>query len=698
MNTAKKSIFFVYLLIICCSSLQGGTWFLPPTDLSNDLQDATSPAISINANGYAVAVWSRSNGTNSIIQAATRAPCSSIWVPTDDISPVSQDGKNPQVAVDPAGNAVVVWERVGGTTNHVMGARLPFGSSTWIPATNNLSANSLNDLMEPHLGVDSNGNAVAVWDWFNSVTGYYEVQGSTLAFGSDTWVATSNLSPPPAPLDGNSNFSQVGVDSAGNAVAVWQYFFRTGNEIIIKGATLTYPSTTWVLTTDPAPFFPLKNDAFNPQIAVSSSGDAVAVWTRNDETFTDVIDSATLASGSSTWVPATASLSSVDPAEEPQVAINSSGDAVAVWTLEGSDFIVQGSTLTSGSNTWAPTTNLSAGGQDSDIPQVALNDQGEAFAVWRTCDCNTFTDIIQASILPSESSVWGSPKDLAAAGEVADLPDVAVDVDRGAVAIWQRSNGTNDVIQVTSYETTDANTSSVVASPPTVPADGNTTSTITVTLRGCSGRPIVGNTVTLAAGSGSSTISPASGPSDAFGRVTFKVKDATPETILYTAAATSDNVLITQKAQVTFTPPTPPQPKPRPPSHFRGEVKKNKFLNRTEVINLLFWNPSPSPSVVEYRIYEGHKIIKTVAASHELRAKIYNRDEDRSYTYKLVAVDSNGVESKPLFLTLSTGSSSSADVLYNFSIMEDGSELNPPTNFPEKQKLCGVGSCARSPC
>jgi len=97
-----------------------------------------------------------------------------------------------------------------------------------------------------------------------------------------------------------------------------------------------------------------------------------------------------------------------------------------------------------------------------------------------------------------------------------------------------------------------ATNSTVSASPASVAANGSTTSTITVTLKDGSNNLLSGKTVTLSAGSGSSTISAASGPSNS-GVVTFTVKDATAEAVTYTATDTTDTITVTQKPIVTFT-------------------------------------------------------------------------------------------------------------------------------------------------
>ncbi len=99
--------------------------------------------------------------------------------------------------------------------------------------------------------------------------------------------------------------------------------------------------------------------------------------------------------------------------------------------------------------------------------------------------------------------------------------------------------------------------STVSASPTSITADGTTTSTVTVTLFDAFSHPVSGKTVTLAQGTGSSTISPASATTNASGVAAFTVKDTKAETVTYTARDTTDNVTITQTAQVTFTPGTP---------------------------------------------------------------------------------------------------------------------------------------------
>ncbi|HEX6788597.1 MAG TPA: invasin domain 3-containing protein [Gaiellaceae bacterium] len=109
--------------------------------------------------------------------------------------------------------------------------------------------------------------------------------------------------------------------------------------------------------------------------------------------------------------------------------------------------------------------------------------------------------------------------------------------------------------------------STIGTAPASVPADGSTTSTVTVTLTDSLDNPIPGKTVTLSQpGGASSSISSASGPSDSNGHVTFTVSDLKGETVAYTATDTTDSVTLTHTASVTFVDSVPPTIAPAGPA------------------------------------------------------------------------------------------------------------------------------------
>lgn len=105
---------------------------------------------------------------------------------------------------------------------------------------------------------------------------------------------------------------------------------------------------------------------------------------------------------------------------------------------------------------------------------------------------------------------------------------------------------------ITNTRAVSAANSTVVANPTFVASDGVSTSTITVTLKDTSGGVVAGKTVTLTAGSGSSTITTLTGVTGVNGEATFTVKDAVAESVTYTATDTTDGITISQTATVTF--------------------------------------------------------------------------------------------------------------------------------------------------
>jgi len=106
--------------------------------------------------------------------------------------------------------------------------------------------------------------------------------------------------------------------------------------------------------------------------------------------------------------------------------------------------------------------------------------------------------------------------------------------------------------------------SSVQANPTSVPADGTSSSTVTVSLADHNLNPVSGVMVGLAALNGSSVITPdtASGvATNSAGQATFSVTDTTSEIVRYRATDITDELpLVGEEVQVTFGTPSPTPP------------------------------------------------------------------------------------------------------------------------------------------
>ena len=138
-----------------------------------------------------------------------------------------------------------------------------------------------------------------------------------------------------------------------------------------------------------------------------------------------------------------------EKASRPEVAIDARGDAVAVWqrlTLAATFFVdaryaVQASTRPAGGSWSSVPQDLSTADQNAYEPQVALDAQGDAVAVW-TKQIRSSVRVIQASTRPVGKS-WGAAEDLSSDTGNADDPRVALGGQGNAVAAWRRGDGNN---------------------------------------------------------------------------------------------------------------------------------------------------------------------------------------------------------------------------------------------------------------
>ena len=253
------------LLATPASAFATPTWLLPSSKLSDEAQSAREPQIAVDEAGDAVAVWKRSNGTNFVIEAAT-SPAGKGWSLPSKLSDGTQNAERPQIAVDAAGDAVAVWARSNSTHLVVEAATHPTGGGWSLPSKLSDEAQSA---FNARVAIDAVGDAVAVWERSN---GTHEVIEATRHPAGGNWSAPNKLSDEAQ----TAAEPQVAVDQAGDAVAVWDRFNGT-NQVVEAAA---HPAGGgWSV---PSKLSDEAQSAGEPQIAVDQAGDAVAVWERSN--------------------------------------------------------------------------------------------------------------------------------------------------------------------------------------------------------------------------------------------------------------------------------------------------------------------------------------------------------------------------------------------------------------------------------
>ena len=262
------------------------------------------------------------------------------------------------------------------------------------------------------------------------------VQVSTRDVLTGGWSAPVDLSA--AGADATS--PAIALSDDRRAVAVWQRF--DGATIRIQGSAYEPATGLW---SSPADLSAAGEDATGPAVARKPNGDAVAVWLRPIGA-DDRVQASDYAASSATWSsPAELSAAGQD-ANNPRVATAPTGLTIALWQRsDGANTIIQASVQDPGVATWGAAFDLSSPLQNATRGQVALHDAGDAVALWQRS--NGTNTIIQASVRPVASGIWQPVKDLSDPGQDAVRAQIAVDTAGTSTAAWQRSNGADTVIQ-----------------------------------------------------------------------------------------------------------------------------------------------------------------------------------------------------------------------------------------------------------
>ncbi len=436
-------------LLVCLLCLLGSSpasaapvW-LPTTDLSAPGKDATNSAVAMDAAGDTVAVWERKTGglTNNL-QVSTRSPGGSFSAAVD----LSLASTDPDVAMTPGGEAVAVWRHFDGANYVIQAATRPPGGSFSAP----VDVSTTDTTAQPqdlHVVINAAGAVALVWiqkDPSSAVDpNQFSVRASVRPAGG-SFSAPAIISPSPLTLGDDADSPRVAIDAAGDVTAVWDYKELAGPRSVVQTATRPAGGSF----SAPITLSDTSQDASSSSVAMDSAGDAIAVWTRSNGTNFIVQESSSPPGGA---FAAPVDLSATgENAATPEVAMTPAGAATVVWARPDPSgyWIVQASSGSPGGGFAAPL-DLSATGQDASDPMVAVNAAGAAAVAWKRS--NGSNDIVQATTRPSGGG-FSPPIDLSAAGQDAVFPDVAMDGVGDATAVWRRSNGSNEIIQAAGYD------------------------------------------------------------------------------------------------------------------------------------------------------------------------------------------------------------------------------------------------------
>ena len=393
-------------------------WVAQP-DLTASGENASVPAVAMNGGGDAVVAWQRASGTGFFAQASLRDAGTNFSTPLE-LGPAGFEVLGPpQAAIDGAGNAIVVWQRVrrhGHEHGVVQAAIRPAGGAFGAPVA--LSATG-SGAVHPQVAMNAAGDAVVAWEQHVNQT--MVVQAVVRPAGGSFSAPVRSLRRGPhgpaaarrarrrrqrhgrVDADGPGGHDGPGRDPAGRrcvlggrrpvaaratraagrsrrtasgeTVAVWTHVDAGGHTIV--QASTRPPGGAF---SAPADLSAAGQNAIDPHVAIDAAGNALAIWSRFDGI--RVVQTATRPAGGAFGAPADLSLAGGEARDPNVVERTRPATLVAAWQRsDGANTIVAGRRSPRGRRDSAPITDLSATGRDAVAPQLGIDADGDAIAV-----------------------------------------------------------------------------------------------------------------------------------------------------------------------------------------------------------------------------------------------------------------------------------------------------------------------------
>lgn len=217
----------------------------------------------------------------------------------------------------------------------------------------------------------------------------------------------------------NSSDPQIATDSNGDVVAVW-----VENSIIKSSSKPLNMNWTSAVTLS-------NTNASSPRLVSDLSGNAIAIWLEGT-----TVKAASKPFGGS-WSASTAL--STSGAANPALAIDSAGDVIAAWAKSGG---IQTATKLFGAN-WQNAVSITS--TSATLPSIAVSGTGtnkRAVVVWNGLSGTTNVIYASSKLLTGN---WTTQQVISNTNFQAGFPNVAMDANANATAVWYQYNVTNSI-------------------------------------------------------------------------------------------------------------------------------------------------------------------------------------------------------------------------------------------------------------
>lgn len=530
----------------------------------------------------------------------------------------------PCLDVNASNNGVATW--VANDPANAYASSYTFGIG-WSPfqILNSLALDSEGDrvfqnIANTQVSLNENNFAAAVWQGTETLDD--EVGSTFPAIFSATrspngvWAPQQRVSAVNLSDGFDAEQPSGALNDAGKFVAVWwELRLDDGtNDFIYVMTNTQQVGGGWGTPEQIAgPFFNFPSDFLVPNVQINSRGDVIAVYKRFTDTGVAAIEASTFSAATNSWSPPfsldTTGVN-VDDFDQnlPRAAIDDNGNAVAVWTwLSGNVSRTYAASFTPGLG-WGPSIILhEVTDAQTFEASVVIDRFGRATAVWDVENENDNTDLLYSSSLPL-GGTWSlpviiSPFPVSFTDGHTVQRSVSVDLNGNVIVIFENNddiNGTNNLYSVANFVGFGWQVPELITSSATF-EDSFDTFNLNIGYGSC------GFAISLWQGS--------------FGE--------------------SDSLVY---ASTNFVQP--------PPCLFTGTQCREKFAMQSFCANRLTWGSCNFGCILFYHLYRNGVLIATIPANgpHTFNDPVDCKGP--SVVYTLTAVNIFGVESPPAVLVL----------------------------------------------
>lgn len=414
-------VLFVATRALGAAGFNGGTSISAP--------GAGLPAFAVGPSGLAVAAWRRSVNGKLVIEAATHVPNAIGFGPAQVLSDPTVNSSDPQVAIDAAGNATVVWRDTG-----VEVATRPVGAAAF-SAPKPISAAGGD---APQVAANAAGDVAIVWRFAKGADTV--VQVARRKAGAPGYTLPDDLSG-----TGVAKDPQVAVDGAGAVTVVWTRSYNGTR--IAQAATSPAGKGSFTEPEELSGLGPNDNDpraATEVSVAVNGPGDTVVGWRWSDSVGSHM-QAVTRPAGATLFAATPQDLAADESGvtQDLDLAMGEDGHALAGWYRSAAPAAVLVAERPAGATAFAAAQPHTTPGHSGFLPGFAFDADGDTFLFWGERQSGTST-VVRSSVqdgAPPALSGFTVPA-LADRGQAAPMSVLAKDVwSPPATIVWSFGDG-----------------------------------------------------------------------------------------------------------------------------------------------------------------------------------------------------------------------------------------------------------------